>query len=48
MWVDGASKIEGATVDNDGTPAIRETDRNGDKLYILLSAYKLMMDDGTM
>jgi len=35
--VDDTSEIEVAvaTVDDDGTPAVRETDRNGDKLYIL-------------
>ncbi len=48
MQVDGLSEIEGATVDDDGTLAIRETDRNGDELYILRLACKLIMDNGTM
>ncbi len=35
MLEDGASEIEAATVDDDGNLAIRGTDQNGDKLYIL-------------
>ncbi len=35
MLMNGASEIEAATVDYDGNLAIRETDQNGDKLYIL-------------